>query len=280
MPNDDLTERRRKARRRNKRQGGIYGGDPLVPIDGKRLLAAIDWRGLAVNAVARAVGEAQSTLNSIVNGEVERCRRARRTKLARVLRVPGEWLGGQGDLPDVPGYQVHRMVNAHRQLDGSWSDAYYVKVPGESGVRLFDEQPALPPRVQLEARDAIQVLRLLFDPDSPFPSAWNRPRAWNVSPDYKSPEALALRDLDALPDDVLAMLMLERWRELLFGAQRRDWHATPDESDEFAKALGTILRLMLSPAIENKANFDVMARRSSLEAQRWVERCLASRQPR
>ena len=118
--------------------------DPLVPIDGIRLSAAIDWRGKAVNAVAREVGERQSTLNSIVNGEVKRCRRTRRTKLAQVLRVPTLWLGGEGDLPDGPGLEVHRMPNAQKRVGGEWADLYFAKVPGESGVRgPFTDLPDL-----------------------------------------------------------------------------------------------------------------------------------------
>lgn len=257
-------------RRRNKRKVAAHADGPLVPVDRKRLQAAIRWRGLSVNGLAKAVDLKQTTLNSVVMGKAKRCRRKPLTRMAKLLRVPSEWLGGAGELPDVPENEVHRMRNV-REGDGKVADMYYVRVPGESLVRgPIAEVPALPPRVQLEARDAIQVLRLLFDPDgSPFPDGWDR-RYWPVSPDYKTAEALVLRDLNALPRDVLALFSLEHWRSLLFGAQRRPWYPTPEEADQFAEALGTVLRLVLAPAIEGKAHFDVPARRSSLEAQRWV----------
>ena len=46
--------------------------DRLVPIDGPRLRAAIEWKGLSVNEAAKQIGEAQQTLHSIVNEQTER----------------------------------------------------------------------------------------------------------------------------------------------------------------------------------------------------------------
>jgi hypothetical protein len=255
----------------------------MVPVDGRRVKEAIDRRGHNVNAVARLLRDQlsgrpreQATLNNIVNGKVKRCRRSRRDRLGRLLGVPSEWLAGAAQLPDVPEFDVHRMPNAMKQQDGTWTDVYYMKVPGESGVRLsFTGLPTLPPRVQLEVRDAIQLLRFFFDPDgASFPDFWIGPRRAKVSPDYRSREARSLQELEALPSDVVGLFSLDRWRALVFGTQQRNWHPTPEESDEFAKAIGRAIRLIFEPSMRGAASFDVPARRQILEAQRWARRRL------
>ena len=90
-----------------------------------------------------------------------------------------------------------------------------------------------------------------------------------MSPDFQTPEALGLRDLEALPDDALAVLSLERWRQQVFGSPGRSWYPTAEESDEFARLIGRALGLILEPAI-HRGYFDVPARRQVLSAQRWI----------
>jgi hypothetical protein len=82
-------------RRRHRRKDS----EPLVPINGGRVMAAIEAAGLSVRRAAVHIGEKQATLNSIVKGTVKRCRSSRRTRLAGLLRCTEAWLGGEDVSP-------------------------------------------------------------------------------------------------------------------------------------------------------------------------------------
>src|SRR4051812_46784380 len=72
--------------------------DPLVAIDGARVRAAIEWKGLSVNAAARKLRVSQQTLDSIVRAKTKRCYSSLRDQLAERLGRPAEWLGGETHL--------------------------------------------------------------------------------------------------------------------------------------------------------------------------------------
>src|SRR2546430_17162249 len=72
--------------------------DPLVAIDGARVRAAIEWKGLSVNGAAGRIDVSQQTLDSIVRGKTKRCYKGLRESLARLLDLPAAWLGGETDL--------------------------------------------------------------------------------------------------------------------------------------------------------------------------------------
>ena len=72
--------------------------EPLVPIDGARVRAAIEWAGLTVNGAATRMKVRQQTLDSIVRQKTKRCFESLRDKLAALLDLPAEWLGGETDL--------------------------------------------------------------------------------------------------------------------------------------------------------------------------------------
>src|SRR2546426_4603228 len=76
--------------------------DPLVAIDGARVRAAIDWKGLSVNRAAGRIKVSQQTLDSIVRGQTKRCYESLRERLAKLLELPAPWLGGEtGLLPSL-----------------------------------------------------------------------------------------------------------------------------------------------------------------------------------
>src|SRR5258708_24842774 len=73
-------------------------GDPLVAIDGTRVRAAIEWKGLSVNGAAGRLNVSQQTLDSIVRGRTKRCYESLRESLAGLVDLPAGWLGGETDL--------------------------------------------------------------------------------------------------------------------------------------------------------------------------------------
>lgn len=111
-----------------------YRKNPLVPIRGDLLKALIRRAGYTVMGFAKEVGEDQRTLDSIVRGQVKRCRKSRRDRLAKKFGVPPEWLGGEqrylgyasyfvGDEPDVPAawqFAQHRL--AEQCVQAWWRD--------------------------------------------------------------------------------------------------------------------------------------------------------------
>jgi len=132
------------AKRKHRRKAE----EPLVPIDGARVRAAIEWAGLTVNRAATHVQVRQQTLDSIVRLKTKRCYESLRDKLATLLDLPAEWLGGETDL--LP------------------SLTPWLPYPGEAGrpPRVVDEnlmgrpvppdgdpttRASLPPRYQLAA---------------------------------------------------------------------------------------------------------------------------------
>lgn len=128
-----------------KRQHRRKSEDMLVPIDGARVRAAIDWKGLSVNGAAAQLRIKQQTLDSIVRSQTKRCYASLRDKLARLVGLPAAWLGGETDrLPSLTpwlpppglGYQPPLWVDENLRL---------VRPPREG------EAAALPPRYQLVA---------------------------------------------------------------------------------------------------------------------------------
>ena len=75
--------------------------DPLVPIRGDRVAAALRWKELTVNSLATALGDNAQTLDLIVAGKTRRSRRSRRDRVAAHLGCPSEWLGGETELEGV-----------------------------------------------------------------------------------------------------------------------------------------------------------------------------------
>jgi hypothetical protein len=124
--------------------------DPLVAIDGARVRAAVEWKGLSVNGAAARMKVSQQTLDSIVRGKTKRCYESLRDQLAAMLGRPATWLGGEADLqpaftPWLPlpelGYQPPLWVDENMRI---------VRPP-EGGD--LTQRTTLPPRYQLAAHD-------------------------------------------------------------------------------------------------------------------------------
>src|SRR5712692_1293796 len=133
-----------KRKHRRKRE------DPLVPINGARVRAAIEWKGLSVNAAAARMGVSQQTLDSIVRGKTKRCYESLRQQLAAMVGRPAKWLGGETDLqpaltswlplPEL-GYQPPLWVDENMRIVRPAAD-------GD-----LTQRTSLPPRYQLAAHD-------------------------------------------------------------------------------------------------------------------------------
>ena len=91
-----------------------WGKDPMVPIRGEHVKAAMEERGLNPWELATRLGKASREhprLLHILDGmgqrpPAKRCRSTLRKKLAKTLKVPETWLEGHTHLPytwDRPG---------------------------------------------------------------------------------------------------------------------------------------------------------------------------------
>src|SRR2546427_8550984 len=124
--------------------------DPLVAIDGARVRAAIEWKGMSVNGAAGRIDVSQQTLDSIVRGNTKRCYKGLRESLAGLLDLPAAWLGGETDLlPSLTsglpyperGYQPPLWVDENMRI---------IRPSAEKGLT---QRTTLPPRYQLAAHD-------------------------------------------------------------------------------------------------------------------------------
>ncbi|MGH2627306.1 MAG: helix-turn-helix domain-containing protein [Anaerolineales bacterium] len=134
----------------------------MVAIDGARVRAAIDWKGLSVNRTAVRMNVSQQTLDSIVRGQTKRCYESLRDRLARLLDLPAAWLGGEADLlptltPWLPlpelGYQPPLWVDENMQI---------VRPPGGGDLA---QRATLPPRYQLAANEICQQIATAWKRD-------------------------------------------------------------------------------------------------------------------
>lgn len=80
-----------------------FADDPLVPISGRRLAAALELREISVNQAGKYPGLKQQTVSYIVNGRTKRCRSSRRRRLADVAQVSEAWLAGD-DVAPIEGF--------------------------------------------------------------------------------------------------------------------------------------------------------------------------------
>ena len=127
--------------------------EPLVAINGQRVRAAIEWKGMSINRAAVSMEVSQQTLDSIVRVQTSRCHQSLRDKLATLLGLPAAWLGGEADLlpsltPWLPlpelGYQPPLWVDENMRIIR----------PPEAGD--LTQRTGLPPRYQLAAHEICQ----------------------------------------------------------------------------------------------------------------------------
>ncbi len=107
-----------------------------VPISGERLARALELRGLSIYALAQAIAKRgqrsamKEAIRVIVSGRVTRTGAWRLELIAKALRVPAKWLGGEGPLvpslrltPDEP-ETIRPKDLATWDLFASWCDAF------------------------------------------------------------------------------------------------------------------------------------------------------------
>ncbi len=131
--------------------------DPLVPIVGARVRAAIEWKGLSVNRAARLIKVSQQTLDSIVRGKTKRCYRSLRDRLAALLDLPATWLGGESDLvPSLTPWLPYPELK-HRPPRVADENLIVHRPPADGDVT---KRSTLPPRYQLAAHKlATEIFR-------------------------------------------------------------------------------------------------------------------------
>lgn len=222
-----MPELKRKHRRKKE--------DPLVPIDGARVRAAITWKGLSVNAAGARMGVSQRTLDSIVRRKTKRCYQSLRDKLAQLVARPAEWLGGETDLqpaltpwlalPDL-GYQPPLWVDEN------------VRIVRPTAEGDLTQRTSLPPRYQLAAHDlSTDILK-----------------AWRRDIDRKNPDAekaiarLGIGRWKKNPWDRVTMLITRLisafwWRRALLNPRELPGAIDPSQlSEDEWKALGRKVR--------------------------------------
>jgi len=124
--------------------------DPLVAIDGARVRAAIEWKGMSVNGAAGRLSVSQQTLDSIVRGKTKRCYKSLRESLARLLDLPAAWLGGETDLPpDLTAWLPYPGLG-YKPLLSVDENIRLIRPRAETDVT---PRMTLPPRYQLAAYD-------------------------------------------------------------------------------------------------------------------------------
>ncbi len=219
--------------------------DALVPINGLRVRAAIEWQGLSINAAAHKLRVSQQTLDSIVRGKTKRCYQLLRDQLADLLGRPAEWLGGETDLQPaltswlpVPnlGYEPPLWVDENMRI---------IRPSPEGGYTHATE---LPPRYQLAAHDlSTQIIK-----------AWKRDIGQENTEAEAAFKRLAVGRWKQNPWDRAAMLISRLisvfwWRRAFLKNPKVSDQAT---DDEFAVSAAGALDTILQPWIKGKQELD------------------------
>lgn len=228
---------RRKHRRKQE--------DPLVPINGQRVRAAIAWKGLSVNAAARRLGVSQQTLDSIVRDKTKRCYESLRGQLASFLGRPAQWLSGETHLqpaltswlplPDL-GYTPPLWVDENMRIIR----------PNEAGD--YTHVSELPPRYQLAAHDlSTDIIK-----------AWKRDIERKNAAAEAAIGQLAVGRWKQSPWDHVAMVIS---RLLSAFWWRRSAFKTPKVSnqagdDDFAASTAAALKSILEPWMKGREELD------------------------
>jgi transcriptional regulator with XRE-family HTH domain len=219
--------------------------DALVAIDGTRVRAAIEWKGLSVNGAAGRLNVSQQTLDSIVRGKTKRCYESLRGSLATLLDLPPAWLGGETDLlpslttwlpyPEL-GYQPPLWVDENMRI---------IRPPAEGDLT---QRTTLPPRYQLAANEICQQVA----------KAWKR----DIDRGHRKAQAALSRLAEGRwkrnPLE-RAMMLVTRlvsafwWRRLFLGPPA---FARPEGDDEFAVGAASALATTLGPWFTDKRELD------------------------
>lgn len=245
MPRKSAVQRSHRLRREN----------PLVPIRGDRVKAALHWKGLTNRAAARALSKAgvrisAQALDDITGEKRKRCRRSVRATLASICGRPitAAYLGGERNLvlptlpstptgkgePSVP---VLGLTDEPTDMLGTIHPA----LGGTAPIANVEADPPLPPEYELEA--------------------------YQLSADIEG----ALRR-DGVPSEdmfdvltatryLLSLAFWRRWANEMgeLESTRQEGHLDPErvkvvvaDAASFARTLAQAVRLVLRPWLEGR----------------------------
>jgi len=242
-----------KSKRSHRRK---HQDDPLVAINGSRVRAAIEWKGLSVNAAAARLNVSQQTLDSIVRGKTKRCYESLRASLAKLVGLPAAWLGGETDLlpsltswlpyPEL-GYQPPVWVDENMRI---------IRPPREGDLT---QRTTLPPRYQLAAHEISQQIA----------KAWKRDIENGDREARAALSQLAVGRWKSNPWE-RAMMLVTRlvsafwWRRLFLKSPAL---TSPESNadDEFAVAAATALTATLRPWFADKGELNYESFVAALE---------------
>lgn len=204
----------------------------LVPIDQARLTTWMARKRLAANEVARRAGMSRQRLSLLVNGKVTRCRREDRRQLARVLGVTVAFLGGE----DANDKATEPRTDETRTHEGGSKvrDRLEPRRYSEAVALMDDLSRVIPPK----SRPSTQTH------DEGFRAMWRRKAA--------TYDATTAMDLTAL-------------RAFLFGSTEYQPRETEEESEEFLRAVSSVIQAVLRPWTSGKMP-EVPAGLADLEA--------------
>jgi hypothetical protein len=216
-----------------------------MPIDGKRVRAAIEWKRLSVNAAAGQLKISQQTLDSIVRGKTKRCYKSLRDQLAELLGRPAEWLGGEIHLqPALTSWLPLPELGYEPPL---WVDEN-MRIIRPSPAGGYTHAADLPPRYQLAAHDlSTNVIK-----------AWKRDIARKHAEAEKAVTRLAVGRWKTNPWDRVAMLIARLlsafwWRRSAF---KNPKVSDQTGDDEFAASTAAALTAILEPWIKGQQELD------------------------
>ena len=230
-----------------------WQGDRRVPIRGDRVRAALEWRGFANREASRRLDDrgvriTPQGLDNITSERTKKCRQSVRSALARLCGPPitAKYLGGEAELrmPAMPVSPNSLNFRAPpSDMLGTAHPGFIDPIVPKSMAR--EEDPPFPARYELEATRLAAVLG----------AGWHRQHGTLMSSDVA---------LD-LFDGARLLLSLPFWRKWLhqmgeLGSPRPSLRTAAlgqptivDESDAFATAMGTALKVLLRPWVVGRA---------------------------
>jgi hypothetical protein len=201
-----------------------WADDPLVDLVSPHLRAAMELRGMGPTAVAKALGRRENpqTIHHLQLGDGrKRCRQSRRRALARVLRVPDTWLGGEPvEIPAPLGYRLaHEAASSPRVAITLAGLAESVVT---SVVRDLERAETIPERPEAQLEPALEVVQgvLAALGDLVSMASWQRVVLVQSQPTGARSEGQLLQQLAAAPvvdprREAAVLGLLEVWRALL-----------------------------------------------------------------
>ncbi len=200
--------------------------DPMVPIVGTRVDAALRWRGKSQDEAAKAAGVTRQAVSLIASGKTGKCRQSVRSAIAQLCGRPitASYLGGEETLalPPLPMMPSGGEPAASMPIDSAGFATDWARVTVESAPLYELEGYALGRTLA----SAPSLFRAHGD-QWPHPNVESAAR-WMVS--------------------------LPLWREFLFEEQSVhavDGASYREEASEFARHVAAAMRILFRPWIES-----------------------------